>query len=181
MDSVEISPKDLEDKTLSRVNRILKHAFQQIAAVQGGVGPFRFKDAIIIPTGKMDLTDIPVDVQTLTNVAIVLKMIERALTADINITTTGGGGGGGGGGGTGLAHVLEVPLVTAVVTNITSPIVPTAGRLLAVWITQDSTGFGTFTWDPEYQDPPGEISPVGDAYAAFLFCGKSDNKWWRVS
>src|SRR3972149_4470303 len=93
-----VSKADLQDKTLERLNRILKFVQEQIGRVQGLAGPFAFRDSLRFPKASMPGIDLPPEGDAVLNRTQIEKLIPLVvqsglLSRSIVVNTTGGGGG----------------------------------------------------------------------------------------
>lgn len=164
----ELTPKDLEDPTLHRTNKIIEFLYSQLAQTQGITGDFAFTNP------KAKSTALP--------------------STDYGLITLGalkkfGGGGSSDPGppgppgppGSSTALIAEYTLTTAS-TTITGP-ATTTGLLLVVFVTQDATGGRLIVWDPgtfaTMASP--NLNLVASKTTIFAFIARSDNLWWPTA
>ena len=113
MEFSPISQIDLQDKTLDRLNRIIKFLQEQVGRVQGLAGPFTFRDTLRFPQASMPGTDLPPEGEAILNRTQIEKLIPLVVTGDlISRTITIGSGGGGGSPATDDTVKLDGEIVT---------------------------------------------------------------------
>lgn len=112
-----ITPADLQDPTLFRLNSIISFIAAQVSLVQGGNGPYRFPVQITAPSFIGENTEVPTNPQALLTRGAADKLyspsaLEQALsTGRFQGNPIGGGGigpGGGSGGGSGSTTRIQV-------------------------------------------------------------------------
>lgn len=87
-------------------------------------------------------------------------------------------------GGGGVTATIDLTLTAN--TNITSPTSPAPGDVLAVFITQNSTGGWTVTWDTIFRYPPTGLGTVASTISSMLFVARTDPadsvvRWWLMA
>jgi len=89
-------PADLEDPTLSKLNRKWKELTEQVGRVQGLAGYFTFGDRIRFPSATTPGTELPTDDEAVLNYGQIKKIMSGGTTVVQTVVGSGGGGGGGG-------------------------------------------------------------------------------------
>lgn len=172
----QLTPRDLSDPTLTRLNSTIGFLYSQLARTQGITGDFTFR-LLRAKSAKSEVTTIPTDEHELLTLGAAQKLLNSDVVSvavkKYVVSTIPASGGG-------TDDVLDIELTAD--TPINSPVgPPSEGDRLVVIITQDAVGYHQITWDSNFQLATVEIATEPLKNSLFSFIGRSDNKWWPIA
>ena len=185
-----LTPADLQDPTLFRLNNILQLYFGKTANIyQPGITTTLGADLVVPSITASDQAMVPTDPDTLITLATAQALFgasstRQVLTTSQNTTSEQvvqpiNTSSGSSSSGTGLAITIIYTLSSN--TSIPAPATSPTGTMYKIKVTQNSTGGYTISWASVFKLASVDITPYANKSTIFSFTRFSDGNLWADS